>query len=222
MAAVGSHRTVGQFLLLAIAVTIIGSILGRVPIGGSGSHMARAHLWLFPAFAIGLASAAQGGAPLLPARFHRVVGVGLSAVAVLVLIPGVGREVIYPDVGAREATRKILGSELGPDDVVWLGRLQVFGFALDADLPYDLEPRASRLVGFEPEFEDPRFVSLYYDMSREEMRASVAGARRVTLVRMYRVGGEETLGQALFLESLGFEAVEVEQVGGSVVVTLER
>ena len=62
----GSHRTVGRFLVVVVSAAVAGSVVGVVPLGGEGYHMARAHMWLFPAFAIGMASTAEVVAARLP------------------------------------------------------------------------------------------------------------------------------------------------------------
>lgn len=221
LAVTGSHQTAGRFLVLVLSVAVAGSVVGVVPLGGEGYHMARAHMWLFPALAIGMASTAEEVAARLPRQLRPVLGVGLLAVSVPVLVTGVQRDIIYP-YAAERATNTLLLGGLATDDVVLVSRLEAFSFALSADEPYDLEPHPDRLVGFAPEFDDPRLVVLYRGTTDQELAAAVEGAQRVRHITMRNAEGPDVLEYKRKLDELGFALVLEEQIGGSIVTTYTR
>ena len=215
LAVAGSHRTAGRFLVLVVSVAVAGSVVGVVPLGGEGYHMARAHMWLFPVLALGMASTAEEVAARLPRQLPPALGIALFAVAVPVLVTGVQRDIIYP-YAAERATNTVLDGGLGTDDVVLVSRLQAFSFALAADQPYHLESHPDRLVGFAPEFEDPRLVVLFLGMTDQELAASVEGAQRVRHLTMANAEGQDVLGYKERLSSLGFGVASEERIGGAI------
>jgi hypothetical protein len=221
LAATGSHRTAGRFLVLVLSVAVAGSVVGVVPFGGEGYHMARAHMWLFPVLALGMASTAEEVASRLPRHLRPVMGIALFAVAVPVLVTGVQRDIIYP-YAAERATNTVVDDGLGIDDVVLVSRLQAFSVALATDQPYHLESHPDRLVGFAPEFEDPRLVVLYIGITGQELAASVEGAQRVRLITMMNVEGRDVLGYKQLLPRFGFGLASEERIGGAIVTTFTR
>jgi hypothetical protein len=172
-----------RFLGLMTLAAIGGSVIERVPFGAEYVWGGRISLWLAPVLAFGLAASLD--------FVRRRVGVGnwsrvaldagVVVVAAVIVLSAVDESRFHRFPGARLATRTVM-SELRPRDRVWLTRMTTYSFALSAETPVGVKATPHREVGYLPDFEDPRFVPLEWDLPEDELRDSVEHATRVYVV----------------------------------------
>jgi hypothetical protein len=179
----GPLRIVARYLALLAVVTLVGSMLHRLPFGprltGDGG---RVTLWLAPVVAFGIAVVLDGTRRALRRAGPRLaLDIALFAGAALVLTTALGANYPYPVGGARAATRAVM-ADLGPDDRVWIMRSASYPFALQSGSPVDLRATPERLVGYFPEFEDRRLQTVDFDTSADELDESLEDVARVFVV----------------------------------------
>ncbi len=177
----GRRAIATRFLVLAALLAMAASVVQRVPFAplGSGIEDTRVTLWLVPLVAFGLAEVLDLVRTKTARReLERRVFDGLVAViAICVAFTAIGTPPQYPDGGAA-ATQYVM-THLAPTDVVWV--TAAYPFAVSAGAEVRFRASTHDLVGFRPEFADPRLVLVAY-MGPDQLRDSVARATRVWLV----------------------------------------
>jgi hypothetical protein len=202
MATRGRQVVLGRFLLLLALFAVLGALVHRVPFGarlsGDGGRVA---LWLIPAIAVGIAAVLARARGALADRRGRAA---FDAVAVVVTIATlasvIGARYEYPNEGARRASRAVM-AELGPHDAVWITRSAFFPFALQSGAPVRLRATPNRIVGFLPDFTDPRFHLVDFGTTSSELAGSLTHVDRVFVVN---AGGQGSKRYAEYLAKLGF------------------
>lgn len=235
----GPHVLVGRFLIACLAVALLGSVAGVVPIGAPNNSVDRVNIWLFPVLAVGFARAATLLAGLVSPNLRR--GLAIPAVALTMALgwQALTTEITYPLAGVTSAQERVM-RELDDETAIWVTRYQVYGFVLEGsrapnrggngDVNGDVSGDVSivhqthRNVGFAFDFDDPRLVSVLYGTEDEKLDASIGpGVNRVVVVSMRLPPDDENRKRLSWhLAFSGFERVANEDVGGSNIVTWER
>jgi hypothetical protein len=214
----GPRRLPARFLGLTAALAFAGAVIHRVPFGPQTSgDGGRVTLWLVPVLAFGIAAVLEFVRRALRERTQRRVLDALTYVlALFVLASAVGATYAYPEEGARAATRAVM-AELGPDDAVWITRSAFYPFALQSGTPVGIRATPDRLVGFFPDFADPRLHPVDYDTTPADLDESVQDTSRVYIVNAGGLGSgrytEYLVRLGLRLQSLGFEHERTDTIG---------
>lgn len=224
----GPRTYVARYLLLLLAVAIVGGIAGKLPFGpverGVTSPPFKAVLWMIPIVAVGIAVALETVRQLVARdTFLHVAFDALAfALAIALLLGAIGARRYYP-TGARLASTRV-GNEFGRNDVVWVTRFTEFSFALYSGLPYRIIETPQYSVGFEPKFINPRVHVLDFTLRKDEVKTSVQSADRVIVVNWITKLPYEQLVSQLgnVLTADGFELTSRENVHGTLILNFER
>ena len=226
----GPHVLVGRFLIACLAVALLGSVAGVVPIGAPNNSVDRVNIWLFPVLAVGFARAATLLAGLVSPNLRR--GLAIPAVALTMALgwQALTTEITYPLAGVTSAQERVM-RELDDETAIWVTRYQVYGFVLEGsrapnrggngDVNGDVSGDVSivhqthKNVGFAFDFDDPRLVSVLYGTEDEKLDASIGpGVNRVVVVSMRLPPDDENRKRLSWhLAFSGFERVANEDVG---------
>lgn len=226
----GPRRVAARYLLLLLGVAIAGAYAHKLPFGPPSRPkvrgLGRVSLWLIPVVAVGAAVALEGlrrattSRPPLRRAFDVVAVLGAAALLFTAVGDGHANK-----PGASSVSEEAV-AQLGPDDVVWLTRVTTYSFAIATDVPVELRSTPERLIGFLPDFDDPRIVVTDFETPDEELAASLVGADRVLLVhgllrsQGYNLRNLQHL--SLILKLSGFEQESVETIEGASLSTWVR
>lgn len=224
----GPHPVVGRFLLATAGLAVVGSVLERVPFGTlSGGDTRRASIWLVPAVAFGFAATLGrlrglvGRAPVGRAAFD--VAVLLAATLLVVATADVPRG--YARAGGRAAIERAV-AEAGREDEVWFARSVAFQGGLYGDERAGIRATPEELVGFAPDFDDPRFHDLPFGPIDPALVERARGAPRVLVVwaTSFTRGawGDQLERIAVTLTLLGFEPFETVTIESGSLVDWRR
>ena len=223
-----------RYLLFVFLIAIVGGILDKLPFGagqGWGGPLSpgeRASMWLIPLIAVGLAFALQRFRRLVVARRWLRISFDAAAylVAASVLLVALGRDApSYPFPGSESAV-KYVDSELGRHDAVLVIKGGHYQFALESKFGAVLRPRPQEMVGFVPEFTDPRVHLVDFGFDNHVSQHTRDAIRDVDRVFVYSGTGiyllQFNLGQKPVLRSEGFRERKVLSFGSEKVWIWQR
>ena len=236
----GPRAIVARYLLLLLAVTFVGGVLGKIPFGPAVANPistgGRASLWLVPVMAVGLAAVLQrvrNGIRLsgLPIALDIVACAGAAVTLGFALE---AKPLPYPFIGAQPAV-SFAESHLGRRDALLLPfaaspyfpgwNPAAISFAAESHFAFLFKGDPTGTLGFTPRFNDPRIRGVgVRPVDTEQVVGDVAHTKGVFV---YNSGpsffsqveaAEETTALDHTLVSLGFKSKVVQFVDARVEV----
>lgn len=206
----------GRFPLALLVVALAGSVAGRLPFGSSTFEGLRVSVWFAPVAALGVAEALRLVVDRVPRSAAKAVLPAAAVASCVVLGAGFLALPSYPWDGTDSASEFVDEQLVSADAAIVLYAAR-FPYAAETELPVEIEPAPSEVVGLRAEILDPRVRALLvsHQPSSDEraITEAVRGADRVIVYSgVYLPGSPDGTPQVdRVLMELGYQREELQR-----------